>query len=402
MEFSRPARILPVIVLSQLAGTSLWFAGNAILPDLQREWSLGEHAVGTVTSAVQLGFILGTLLFAFLNVSDRFSPRLVFLACALLGAFANAAIGVLPQLAEPYAGLIALRFLTGFFLAGIYPVGMKIAAGWYRHGLGAALGYLVGALVIGTALPHLVRGMGQSLPWLAVLWWLSVLAVAGGALMFALVPDGPYVAKGTKFEGRAMIAILRSPDLRAPALGYFGHMWELYTFWALVPLMLAGYAAMHHAPLNVSLASFAIIAAGAVGCVGGGIVSGLTGSAKVAFSQLALSGLCCLLSPLAFLLPQPAFLAFMLTWGIFVVGDSPQFSALTAANAPKAFVGSALTMVNCIGFAITVVSIQLTTTMSAWIPLEFLFVPVAVGPAAGLLACWRLAMPRHQAELGVG
>lgn len=380
--------------MSQFAGTSLWFAGNAILPDLQREWHLGDSAVATVTSAVQLGFIAGTLVFALLNLSDRFSPRKLFLACALLGAIANASVALAPSLGHPYAGLVAMRFVTGFFLAGIYPVGMKIAAGWYRQGLGGALGYLVGALVVGTAFPHLLKGAGQTLPWPGVVAAVSLLAVAGGAAMFAFVPDGPYLSKGTRFDGRALLSIFSVPALRASAFGYFGHMWELYTFWALLPLMLAAYASLHSIALNVPFWSFAVIAAGAIGCVVGGTISHTRGSGPVAATQLAASGLCCLLSPLAFMTPAPVFLAFMVVWGIFVVGDSPQFSALTAAAAPKALVGSALTIVNCIGFALTIASIQLATALAAWLPASYWFVPIAVGPALGLVAFRRLATAR--------
>ena len=383
----RPARILPVIVVSQFAGTSLWFAGNALLGDLQRDLGLGDHALSAITSAVQLGFIAGTLVFAVLNIADRFSPRRVFLACALLGAGANAALMALPMASHPYAALLALRFATGFFLAGIYPVGMKIASGWYREGLGGALGYLVGALVLGTAFPHLLKGLAASIPWPQVTAWLSVLAACGGALMFALVPDGPYLAKGTRFDPRAIRTIFAVPALRASAFGYFGHMWELYTFWAFVPLMIAAYASMHGiAGVNVGAWSFAVIAAGAVGCVAGGIASRAAGSARIAFAQLSLSGVCCLASPLAFLLPWPGFIAFMAAWGVFVVGDSPQFSALTAATAPKAFVGSALTIVNCIGFALTVPSIALAAALSSRLPASWWFVPVAIGPVLGLIA----------------
>jgi predicted MFS family arabinose efflux permease len=388
---SRPRRILPVIVLSQFAGTSLWFAGNALLPELQRALALAEQAVATVTSAVQLGFIAGTLVFALANIADRYSPRAVFLVSSVFGAAANAAAMMLPHIDEPYAALLALRFATGFFLAGIYPVGMKIAAGWYREGLGGALGYLVGALVLGTAFPHLMATVGHGWSWTTVNSSLSVLAIAGGVLMFVLVPDGPYLAKAARFDPRAIVQAFSSADFRASAFGYFGHMWELYTFWALVPLMLAGYGALHGAArLDVGLWSFAIIAAGAIGCVAGGILSRSVGSARVAFAQLSVSGLCCLVSPLAYLLPWPAFLAFLLVWGVAVVGDSPQFSALNAATAPKAFVGSALTIVNCIGFSLTVLSVQLTAALSGLLPLQIWFVPVAIGPALGLLAVSRL------------
>ena len=373
-----PGHVLPVIVASQFAGTSLWFAGNAVLGDLQRQRGLAASAIGDVTSAVQFGFISGTLVFAFLAVSDRFSPRLVFLACSLLGALANLVVLVAGGGLEL---LLACRFLTGFFLAGIYPVGMKIASGWYRSGLGNALGFLVGALVLGTAFPHLLKALGQAWPWQAVLLGVSALAATGGLLML-LVPDGPYLTKGSKFDPKALVVIFRSRDFRASALGYFGHMWELYAFWAFVPVALAA----HRAQFDVPFWAFAVIGAGFIGCAAGGIVSLSAGSARVAFAQLACSGACCLLSPLAFQAPAPLFLVFMLFWGVVVVGDSPQFSALNAAHAPKEWVGSALTIGNCIGFAITIVSIQLLNSATAWLPVEYLFLLLAPGPALGLLA----------------
>lgn len=388
---ARPARVLPVIVLSQFAGTSLWFAGNALLPDLERQLALGDDVVAAVTSAVQFGFIVGTLVFALLNLADRFPARVVFLVSALLGALANAGLLVLPHLVDSgYAALLVLRFVTGFFLAGIYPVGMKIAASWYRQGLGGALGFLVGALVLGTALPHLVRGLGGGLPWDIVTVTLSLLAAAGGVLMVLLVPEGPYLARASRFDPRAVVRAFGSPAFRASASGYFGHMWELYTLWAFVPLLLSGYGALHHRVIDVSFWSFVVIGAGALGCVGGGQLSRVVGSARVAFAQLSLSGLCCVLSPLAFALPVPAFLAFMVFWGVVVVGDSPQFSALNAATAPREFVGSALTIVNCIGFALTIPSVYAMKWLAERLPIEAWFVPVAIGPALGLFALRRL------------
>jgi len=380
-----PRHVLPVIVASQFAGTSLWFAGNAVLADLQRQWGLADSALGDVTSAVQLGFIVGTLVFAFLAIADRYSPRLVFLACSIAGALANLAVLAAGGGLEL---LLACRFLTGFFLAGIYPVGMKIASGWYRGGLGNALGFLVGALVLGTAFPHLLKALGQAWPWQAVLIGVSGLSVTGGLLML-LVPDGPYLAKGAKFDPRALAVIFRSRGFRASAFGYFGHMWELYAFWAFVPAALA----YRGAALDVPFWAFAVIGAGFIGCAAGGIASLKAGSARVAYVQLACSGACCLLSPLAFLAPAPIFLAFMLFWGVVVVGDSPQFSALNAANAPKEWVGSALTIGNCIGFAITIASIQLLSSAMAWLPMPYLFLLLAPGPALGLVALRPLMRP---------
>ena len=375
-----PRRILPVIVLAQFAGTALWFAGNAVIGDLQRELGLPDAALGYVTSAVQLGFIAGTLVFAFFALADVYSPRIVYFACSLAGAAANAAAAAL---SGDLASLLAWRFAAGFFLAGIYPVGMKIASGWFQHDLGKALGFSIGALVLGTAFPHLLKGFGQALPWQAVLLGTSALAVCGGVAMLALVPDGPHLARGGKFDPRALAAIFRAPRFRASAFGYFGHMWELYAFWAFVPVVIAAQAA---APLNVPLWAFFVIAAGTAGCVAGGLVSVRTGSAPVAFTQLLASGACCALSPALFYAPTPAYLAFVLFWGVAVVGDSPQFSALNAANAPPGLVGSALTIVNCIGFALTIPSIELLNWAAPRIGPQWLFLLLVPGPLLGLLA----------------
>jgi MFS family permease len=381
-DHARPPWILPVIVLSQFAGTSLWFAGNAVLGDLQAAWGLAPAALGYATSAVQLGFIAGTLTFAFFAIADVVSPRIVFFICSVLGALFN--VGVY-AFGEGLLTLLAFRFLTGFFIAGIYPVGMKIASGWYQRDLGNALGLLVGALVVGTAFPHLLRGVGQTLPWGTVLLAVSGIAVLGGLAMLAFVPDGPHLAKGAKFDPRALAVIFRSRDFRASCFGYFGHMWELYGFYAFVPVLLAAYAASRGS-LNVPLWSFVVIAAGFIGCAAGGLVSLRAGSARVAFTQLAASGACCVLSPLAFNAPAPLFLAFLVFWGIVVVGDSPQFSALNARYAPRQLVGSALTIGNCIGFSITILSIQLLNSLAASVSPAWLFVALAPGPMLGLLA----------------
>ena len=379
-----PRRILPAIVFSQFTGTSLWFAGNAVLPDLQRLWGLTPDALGYMTSSVQLGFIAGTLVFAILAIADVFSPRKIFLICSLTGAFFNAGVYLF---ADGLMSLMVFRFLTGFFLAGIYPVGMKIAAGWYRQDLGRALGYLVGALVLGTAFPHLLKAIGQSLPWSSVILSVSAIAAFGGLLMYVLVPDGPYLAKSAKFDPSALKVIFQSKNFRSSAFGYFGHMWELYAFWAFVPVMLATYMGSGTAvSLNIPLWAFLIIGVGSIGCAVGGLLSRKFGSARVATAQLTISGVCCIVSPFLFSAPAPVFLLFLLIWGITVVGDSPQFSALNALNAPKALVGSALTIVNCIGFSITIVSIQFLIYASYFIDTRWLFVLLTIGPVTGLYA----------------
>ena len=354
-----------------------------MLPDLQRELGLPAAALGWVTSAVQLGFIAGTLVFAFFALADRYSPRKVFFACSVFGAAAN---GATLFVDEGLGGLLTLRFAAGFFLAGIYPVGMKIAAGWYQRDLGKALGFLVGALVLGTAFPHLLKAIGQGLEWRSVMLGVSATAALGGLAMLLTVPDGPHLARGARFDPRALASMFRAPRFRASAFGYFGHMWELYAFWAFAPLVLASHAAAARTSLDVSLWAFAIIAVGAVGCVAGGLLSLRAGSAPVAFAQLLASGVCCIVSPLAFGAPTPVFLAFLLFWGVVVVGDSPQFSALNAASAPRELVGSALTIANCIGFSITIFSIELLNLSASRLDARWLYLLLTPGPVLGLLA----------------
>jgi predicted MFS family arabinose efflux permease len=370
---------LPTIVVAQLAGTSPWFAVNAVLPDLQQAAALPATALGALTSAVQLGFIAGTLVFALLTIADRFSPRHVFLLCALAGALFNAA-GV--TLAHDYVMLLLLRVATGFFLAGIYPVGMKIAAAWYARGLGAALGLLIGALVLGTAMPHGLRALGANWPWQQVMMTVSLVSAGGGILLFLLVPDSPNLPRAARIKPAALAVIWRDPKVRASAFGYFGHMWELYAVWALLPLIVV----TRIEPSQVSAVVFWIIGAGFIGCAVGGWLALRFGSAQVAAVQLATSGVCCLLAPLMLRAPLAVFSIWLLVWGITVVGDSPQFSSLTAINAPRDVVGSVLTFVNSIGFAITIVSIQIFASAAASVPLAHLLPWLAIGPAAGLIA----------------
>ncbi|WP_197088678.1 MFS transporter [Rufibacter radiotolerans] len=384
-------RILPTIVLAQFACTSLWFAGNAVLPGLISQFHLEASALSHLTSAVQLGFILGTLVFAIFTISDRFSPSKVFLVCALLGAGFNVSL----LWANGFPTLLLSRFLTGLCLAGIYPVGMKIAADYHQKGLGKALGFLVGALVLGTAFPHLLKALTQGLEWRFVIVATSVLAVLGGVGLFALVPDGPFRTRSQQPDFKAFFQIFRQPDFRSAAFGYFGHMWELYTFWAFVPVILTLYGNAHpQETLNNPLLSFLIIGIGAVACVIGGYLSGRIGSAKTAFGALAVSLGCCLLSPWVGQLPFALFLGVLLVWGFSVVMDSPQFSTLVAQNAPAQAKGTALTIVNSLGFALTIISIQVLRSLQAILEPRYWFLFLAIGPLVGLLAMHRLLKPK--------
>ena len=377
-----PKHILPIIVIAQFCGTSIWFAGNAVLSNLPPDWNISDDQLGSVTSSVQLGFIVGTLVFAFFALSDRFSARKIFLFCAAFGAISNAAI---VPLGNGLFSVLVFRFISGFFLAGIYPIGMKIAAGWFQGQLGKAIGYLVGALVLGTAFPHLLKSIGQIVAWDSLLIIVSALALSGGILIYFLVPDGPHSKKGTPFDPKALSMIFKVKSFRAAAFGYFGHMWELYAFWAFVPVLVALKWPQESDPTHASY-SFYIIAAGAIGCIAGGYLSLRRGSARTAYLQLFMSGLCCLLFPFVFDLTPTVFFIFMLIWGIFVVGDSPQFSTITAKTAPEGFVGSGLTIVNSFGFALTVVSIQAINLLADYYPLQQVMPVLALGPLLGLAA----------------
>lgn len=382
-EAAVPRHVLPVLVLAQFAGTSLWFAINAVMPDLQREFGWPVAAVGTLTSALQFGFIAGTLVFALLAIADRFRPRLVFLLCALMGALCT--VGAWAMVAH-FEALMLWRFATGFFLAGIYPVGMKIASQWFSRGLGAALGLLVGALVLGSASPHALRALGEvggHLPWHALMLGVAALAAGSGFLLYFGLGEPPAAApRAAGLQWSVLSCIWTDRRVRGSVLGYLGHMWELYTVWVLVPIILV----TRLQGTAVSWAAFGVLGSGMLGCVVGGWVAQRWGSARVASALLATSGLCCLLAPWALGAPDVWFALWLLVWGISVSGDSPQFSALTARNAPPQAVGSVLTLVNSMGFALSIGSILLFVHLSQTVPLSALLPWLALGPALGLWA----------------
>jgi MFS family permease len=376
--------ILPLIVIAQFFCTSLWFAGNAILPELALHLHISQQALGSITSAVQFGFIIGTLVYATLLIADRFPPSKVFFLSASFAAISNLSIVFM---GTEIRDVLLMRFLTGFFLAGIYPVGMKIAADYYERGLGKALGFLVGALVIGTAFPHLIKSLTTVLPWKTVLFFTSALSVTGGALMLLFVPRGPYQRKLQSLKYKDVFISFKSKAFCSAAFGYFGHMWELYAFWSFVPVLLMTYHSLHtDADLNIPFFSFCIIAAGSLACVASGYLSQKYGSKRTAYISLFLSGCCCLLSPVAFYLPAFPFLLFLFFWGLVVIADSPLFSSLVAQNAVSATKGTAITMVTCIGFSITIASIELLNYLSVHYNRQYMFLFLAIGPAAGLLS----------------
>ena len=390
-----PSLAVAAIVLAQCLSTSLWFSPSGVAESLMLAWQLSPASFGWLLAATQLGFIGGTMVFALSGAADRFQPTRIFVVCSAIGALANAAVtwGV-----TDYGVFWSLRFVVGMCLAGIYPLGMKMLVQRVGSQPAAALGWLVGMLTLGTAMPHGLRALGQSWPWPEVLLGSSALALVGAALVAwmgqppkqAASPATTTTLPPVRLNTQALREVMAVRGFRASALGYFGHMWELYAFWSVLPwlslpihraLVTAGYG---WAP-SVALISFAAIGIGFLGCVLGGIWSRRVGSARVAATALAASGLMCLgypLIPNAWPLVQ---LGALLFWGICVVADSPQFSAMSSQHAPPQWLGSALVLQNGVGFFITVLSILLLGwavqqwgSMALWL--------LAPGPLLGLWA----------------
>ena len=371
---------VPLIVIAQLFGTSLWFSANGVGDQLLLAWGLSTPDLGSLTSAVQLGFITGTLLFAVSGTADRFHASRLFLLATVCGALANLGLA---WVADSLSSALAFRFITGLALAGIYPVGMKLVVSWAPQRRGEALAWLVGMLTLGTATPHLLQGLGVGLGWPWVVSLASMLAVLGG-VMVALLGDGPHLPRAARLNWGGVFAAFRRPGFRAAAFGYFGHMWELYALWVLVPLLLAGL--YPEAPRQtLSMLAFAVIGIGALGCVLAGRWGRHIGSAPVAVIALALSGILCLVYPWLQDLPAPLLLAALLVWGFAVIADSAQYSALATQHAPPESVASALAIMNSIGFALTALAISLVSGLwdTLGVYVSWLLLP---GPVLGVLA----------------
>lgn len=373
--------ILCTIIVTQFACTSTWFAGNAIMESLTKTLDLEIDRIGLVLSSVQFGFITGTLLFGLLMVADRFPPSRVFMICALLAALANLTL-ILPMIGP--SGLLLARYGTGFFLAGIYPVGMKIAADYYQNGLGRALGFIVGALVLGTAFPFLLHGTNWGHNPDNVIKITSAITLTGGISMYLLVPDGPFRVASSKLQLGTAPILFKNSEFRKSAFGYFGHMWELYAFWAFTPIAITWYNTKTASTIAVSMWTGIIIAIGGVSCAVGGLLSKRFGSRNVAMAALMVSGLCCFLSPLLYTLPNEVFLLGLGLWGIAVTADSPQFSSMIAISVNSKLKGTALTLSTCIGFFLSIVSIQLLEYLQSYIPITYLFLVLAIGPVLGV------------------
>jgi MFS family permease len=375
---------------------SLWFAGTAVAPLLQARWLLDATQVGWLASMVQLGFVVGTAVAAILNLADLVPSRYYVACCATLGAVAN----VLILSSDGYATALISRFFTGFFLAGVYPPAMKMAATWFRSGRGLAIGVIVGALTIGKALPFLVKAFAwREVP--PVIVASSAFAVLGAAIIGVAYRDGPYPFPPRPFSWGLVQAVARVPRWRLATGGYLGHMFELYSFWTWIPAFLAASAIATGQPPNdrtLALTVFLVIAFGAAGCIWGGVAADRQGRERVITIALAASGSCALLSGTVFGFDLGLTALMVAVWSFFVIADSAQFSALVTESVPPHAVGTALTMQTCLGFLLTLLSIQLVPPVVARVGWAAAFAMLALGPIAGIMAIRRLAGVRRVAQ----
>ena len=395
-------RQLAWLSLAELLALSLWFSASAVLPALAREWRLGDDGRAWLTNAVQLGFIVGTLGSALGNLPDVWPARRLMVVSATAGAVVNAAVALG---AQSLMSALVLRFLTGVCLAGAYPPAMKIMATWFREGRGLAIGILIGALTVGSATPHLIRGM-TDLPWRHVLLAASGLALAAAVIVARFVDEGPYRFPSARFDVRMAAAIFRERGARLACFGYFGHMWELYAMWAWIGAFLAASLAASgggsYAGLNASAATFVVIASGALGCWLGGMLADRWGRTSETMLAMALSGLSALVIGLTFAGAPALTLAVAIAWGITVIADSAQFSTAVTELSPPAYVGTALTTQTCVGFAITIVSIWLIPAISQRVGWRWAFAALAPGPLLGIVAMGRLRALPESVKLAGG
>jgi MFS family permease len=389
--------MLALIALAELLGMAVWFAATAVAPELREQWGLTPAQSGWLTSVVQLGFVAGTLGAAALNVADLFPSRAYFATCAVLAAGANGAL----LFAGGYGPALVLRFLTGFFLAGVYPPAMKMASTWFRSGRGLAIGTVVGALTVGKALPYLIDALG-GVRMAPVVLGTSAAALAAAALVAVGYRDGPFAFPRRPFSWRLAGEVARRRDLRLVTAGYLGHMWELYCFWAWIAAFLAASASARAAAgqpapgaESIALLAFLIIACGGIACVLGGQIADRVGRERLVMGALAVSGGCALVVGFAFAKSFWLLVPIAAVWGMAVIADSAQFSALVTELAPSHAVGTALTLQTSLGFLLTTVTIQMVPHLVEWVGWQWAFPALALGPLAGIAAIGRLARLRR-------
>ncbi len=396
--YSTRWRVLALLGLAELLGMSLWFAASAVTPQLRAIWGLTTSEAAWLTTVVQLGFVCGTAFAALLNLPDLIPAGRLFSAAAFLGAAVNAAILAAPG----YRSAVVLRFLTGFFLAGVYPPAMKMTATWFRSQRGLAIGVIVGALTIGKATPYLVRAIPH-VGLRPVVLSASVGAVIAGLLVLLGYRDGPFPFASRPFSWGHVRDVVRVREWRLATASYLGHMFELYAFWTWIPAFLAASVAAsaggrYRAPRFISLLAFATIAIGGFGSVWGGVFADKRGRERLVFISLFMSGSCCLLSGFLFGGPIWVLGALAMAWGFFVIADSAQFSTLVTESVPAHSVGTALTLQTSLGFLLTMLPMQIVPLIAQRTGWRWGFAILALGPVAGIAAIRRLAAIRAPAE----
>jgi MFS family permease len=380
-------RVLALLAAAELLAMGPWFSASAVAPALARGWQLGPSGTAWLTVSVQLGFVAGALTSALLTLADRWSARRLIAGAAAVAGLATAGV----TLASGPATALALRFLTGAALAGVYPPGMKLVAGWYRERRGLAIGILVGALTLGSAGPHLVRWLVPADAWRSVLLVAAAAAVVGGQLVLLIPGEGPYAAASPPFRWSAAPSVLANRAVALANGGYLGHMWELYAVWTWLPAFVAASErARGVGPERVGgvagLVTFVAVGVGAFGCWAGGALADRYGRTLVTGGAMALSGTCALATGLVFGRPLPVLVTLLVVWGIAVVADSAQFSAAVSELAPRDLVGTALTLQTSLGFLLTALTIYLLPSVAARIGWRWSMSVLAIGPALGVWA----------------
>jgi MFS family permease len=373
-----------------------WFSASAVAPALAAAWHLGPSGTAGLTISVQLGFVAGALVSSILTLADIWSARRLVAGSAVAAGLATIGVALSPG---PAVGF-GLRFLTGAALAGVYPPGMKIAAGWFRETRGWAIGILVGALTLGSAAPHLVRWVVPADGWRTVLTVAAAFALLGGALVLRVPHDGPFAAPSPPFSWSAAPQLLRDRAVLLANLGYLGHMWELYAMWTwMAAFVTASEISRQGSGGDVqavaALVTFGVVGIGAVGCWLGGKYADRRGRTLVTSAAMAVSGCCCLLVGFLFGKPLWALVPLLAIWGIAVVADSAQFSTAISELAPRQYVGTALTLQTSLGFLLTAVTISLLPVAAATIGWRWSMSVLAIGPALGV---WAMQALRRRPE----